>query len=687
MKLKFLIFTLLSLFSLTKVEAQRILGDLETNADPSMMTRGDTASNKSDKIIIPTEVHAWVVDGIFGNMKPIHVDTLTHAYQNNSLSEGMRGEYQTLGNLASPRINRIFMEREESNDFIFLNPFNQFYVNTGNFRHYNTKSPYMNISYNSCGSKTTGYDNLDIIYTQNIGKRANFGARYKYMYGQGYYNSQNTGFMNTSAWTSYKGERYGLHFYYQYNYMKMAENGGITDESYITHPESQSIKYGTADIPTFLHDTWTRQQQHIVFLNHHYDMGFERAEGDSTNRVITFVPVMKIFHTLKIDDNWRNHKAYYHPTNYHSYTFMRNDSIDDRTSNFTIRNNVGISFCEGFQKWAVFGLNAYAGFEHRTYALPDTIAGGGFDSNVGRLERKKYNEYDFVVGGQMIRTMGKLIHYNVDAEFVLIGSTEGKLTNSGQFTVSGHGELNIPFWKDTLQVAVNGYVKNVSPSFYYRHFHATHAWWDQETSKEFKQRIQAVLTFPKTFTTLTVGFESINNFTYFANEGITTADGTITNNAVAKQYGGNIRVFSATLDQNFALGPLHLDNNVTYQNSSNPTVLPLPAITTYNNLYVKFKIAKVLKVELGADMKYFTNYNAPDYSPVIGMFMTQHKDKPVKIGNYPLISAYANCELKRLRFYVQYYHANEGSGRSFWGPGYPMNPAGLHLGLSWNFYD
>lgn len=684
MKLKHLIIILLSLVNFSNAKAQRIIGELETNADASMMTRGDTINgNSGDKV--PTEVHAWVVDEVFGNKTVIHVDTLTHAYQNNSLSEGMRGEYNTLGNLGSPRINRIFIERQKSENFIFLNPFDQFYTRTENFRHFNTKSPYMNVSYNLCGSKTTGYDNVAVVYTQNVGKKVNFGAQYKYMYGQGYYNSQHTGFMNSSAWASYNSDRYELHFQFHHNYMKMAENGGISDESYITHPENQAIKYGTNDIPTNLSRTWNRQEHNIVFLTHHYNIGFERAEGDSTNRKITFVPVTKIFHTLKIQDLWKNYKAYVTPQNYHSYTYLQNDSTDDRTSSFIIRNNVGISLCEGFQKWAAFGLNAYVGFEHRSYSLLDTIPNNGYGSTAGRVDKRSYTENDLVVGGQMIRSMAKYIRYNVDTEFVL--SKE----NIGQFFVSGHGEVNIPFLKDTLQIAANGYIRNERPSFYFRHYHSKHAWWDQSTEMEFKQRAQFFLTFPKTGTRLMVGFDNIKNYTYFANEGITKIDDSknevVTNNVVVRQHSGSIQILSAQLDQNFAFGPVHLDNNVTYQYTNNKEVLPLPTISTYHNLYLKFSIAKVLKTELGADVKYFTEYYAPDYSPVVGQFTTQNKNKLVKIGNYPLISAYANCELKRLRFYVQYYHANAGTSRYFWAPGYPMNPAGVHFGLSWNFYD
>jgi hypothetical protein len=95
----------------------------------------------------------------------------------------------------------------------------------------------------------------------------------------------------------------------------------------------------------------------------------------------------------------------------------------------------------------------------------------------------------------------------------------------------------------------------------------------------------------------------------------------------------------------------------------------------------------VLNCELGGDLKYFTEYEAPDYSPVTSQFMLQNTNNRKKVGNYPLISIYANFDLKRTRFYLQYYHVNQSDGRYLWLPGYPMNPGGLHFGLSWNFYD
>ena len=159
------------------------------------------------------------------------------------------------------------------------------------------------------------------------------------------------------------------------------------------------------------------------------------------------------------------------------------------------------------------------------------------------------------------------------------------------------------------------------------------------------------------------------------------------NNITPFQHKGNIQIISANLCQNFKFGIFHFDNDITYQKSTKSDLIPLPTLSLYSNLYIEFKIAKVLNCELGGDLKYFTEYEAPDYSPVTSQFMLQNTNNRKKVGNYPLISIYANFDLKRTRFYLQYYHVNQSDGRYLWLPGYPMNPGGLHFGLSWNFYD
>lgn len=665
--------------------AQRIIGELESNADINRTLPDSSSRGGKEKVEVPVDIYAWTIDERFGNRIMTDVDTLHHQFQNNSLSEGINGHFNTLSNLGSPRLNRIFMERRQGEQFFFTDPIDQFFVTTDRFLFYNTKSPFMNIQYNNCGSKTTGYDNFKATFTNNAGKRINFGALFHYMYGQGYYDAQSTSYMNASAWGSYIGDRYDMHFYYQHNHTKLAENGGITDESYITRPEDLPIRYQSSDIPTRINNTWSKQEHDVVYLNHRYHIGFTRTEGDSTDRHDVFVPVTSIFHTLKLQKYARGHISFKQPEDFYTNIYLPGDSTNDRTKNFAIKNLVGLSLCEGFNKWAAAGINIYGGFDYRSFTIDD-IPAEGFGMSNGHVTKRKYSESNVLVGGQILRTQGHTLHYNINGEFVVAGE------DMGQFDVNGRGEANIPlaFLKDTMQVVIGGYVKNLAPTFYYRHYHGKNAWWDNDNmNKEMRTRIEGQLSIPRTRTRLTVSVENIKNYTYFANVYTLNGDieNTYRNNIMPMQHGDNIQVLGVNLRQDFKFGPLHIDNDVTYQTCTNKDVLPLPTLSLYNNVYLDFKIAKVLHCEIGGDMKFFTEYYAPDYSPALGQFMVQSANNKVKIGNYPLISVYANFDLKRTRFYLQYYHVNQSEGRYFWAPGYPMNPKGLHFGLSWNFFD
>ena len=673
------------LYPAQTLHAQRIVQELEANADgtafytDSLMHSGEEAK-KGDKVV-PTDIRAWVLDEVYGNITPVAVDTLHHQYQNSNLPEGVNGHYNTLGNLGSPRMSRIYIERPDVMDFMFLTPMDQFFRTIPQSSFYNTKSPFMNIAYNFCGSKETGYDHVRAIYTNNVGRKINFGGLFDYMYGQGYYTSQATSFMNASAWASYIGEKYDFHAYYQHNFMKMAENGGITDETYITAPEThRSTQNASNDIPVYLSNTWNRQENDVFFFNHHYNIGFHKDDpADTTGTKQIFVPVTKVFHTLRIGKYMKNYRQYTKPTDYYTYEYFPADTTQDRTKMLSIKNLFGLSLCEGFNRYAAFGINAYIGHEYKRYSMIDQVVEG--TEIIYPYQYTKYN--DIFIGGQLIRTGGKKLHFDLNAQLNIAGE------KIGDFEINGKTQLNFMLMGDTAQIALSAFIKNTTPSYFIRHYHGRYTWYDFDASKEWKTRIQAVISSRKTKTTITAAIENIKNYTYFQNTLTATsaAQTTFTNSWAPTQHYDMIQVLSLNLQQNFRLGILHFDNDITVQTSTHQTVLPLPALSTYHNLYLDFRIAHVLHTEFGADMKYFTQYDAPTYSPTLGMFCNQDPSHVEKIGNFPIISIYANFDLKKVRFYVQYYHANAGTNRYFWAPGYPASPTGVHFGLSWNFYD
>ncbi|MBR6076746.1 MAG: putative porin, partial [Paludibacteraceae bacterium] len=326
----------------------------------------------------------------------------------------------------------------------------------------------------------------------------------------------------------------------------------------------------------------------------------------------------------------------------------------------------------GCNKYAMAGLTAFISHEFRSFEIADSTAG----VTVKDVFRHKYRDNIVSVGGQLIRTQGKALHYNVTGEMALTGEEKGSLS------IEGVGELNIPISKkDTASIQVKAFVKNQTPTFYYRHFHSQHLWWNNELSKQMRTRVEGTISLPRTGTSLTIGNEIVKNYTYLAL-------GSKNSDVCVKQAGSPIHVFSATVRQALKLGIFNWEGEVNYQKSSSD-VIPLPQLNAYTNLFIDVRLAKVLRIELGADARYFTEYYAPAYSPILMQFYNQAPDSREKVGNYPLVNLYANCHLKHTRFYVMMSHVNEGSGsrRYFNFPGYPMNPSIIKFGVSWNFFN
>jgi hypothetical protein len=147
------------------------------------------------------------------------------------------------------------------------------------------------------------------------------------------------------------------------------------------------------------------------------------------------------------------------------------------------------------------------------------------------------------------------------------------------------------------------------------------------------------------------------------------------------QCGSNIQVLSARLKQNFRLGILHWDNALAYQTSSDQTVIPLPKLAVYSNLYLWFHIA-TLNVQFGVDCDYYTKYYGLAYQPATASFAVQNE---VQVGNYPFMNAYFNFKLRKARFYVMMSHVNQGifGGSDYFAlPHYPLNPRRFQIGLS-----
>ncbi len=664
--------------------------------DPSTQPDNLTDSTSTQIESLPPKLYMWHLSEKLGDRTIIPVDTVTLNFQNTNLVEGMNGHYNYLGNLGSPRMSRLFFERgQEEAPTIFIEPFSSFFFRPDQFNFTNSNIPYSNLTYYKAGSKINGEERFKSYFSVNANKRLAFGFNIDYLYGRGYYANQSTAHFNAGLFASYIGQKYQLQAMYNNFFMKMNENGGIADDQYITRPENMSEgkqEYESTNIPVKMEQTSNRNHNFYVYLTHRYRLGFEREtvkveekkdnqqmkamaqQGDSippvpqdTTVTTEFVPVTSFIHTLKIERSSHRYRAGSETDGMYNRTYYQNGFSNDSTVAFSVKNTFGIALLEGFNKYAKAGLTAYISHKFSRYEMMgDTLI-------TAPRPLSQYTEQEVYVGGELAKREGKTLHYRVDGE---VGIVDKAL---GQFRVHGDLDLNFRLWKDTVNLYARGYITNTLPSFYMRHYHSNHFYWDNDNmDKEFRTRVEGELNIDRWRTNLRAGVENIKNYTYF------------NQHALPAQNSGNIQVIDATLKQDFKLGIFHLDNEVTWQKSSNETVLPLPQLSLYHNFYLLTKIAKkVLTVQLGADVRYFTEYHAPAYTPAIQQFTLQAADDQVKIGGYPIVNVYANLQLKRTRIFVMMYHVNAGMGNRnyFLVPHHPINPRLLKLGVSWNFYD
>lgn len=638
------------------------------------------------EINVPKEIHQWRVNERTGEVLAIDADTMQHMFQNWHLTEGMNGEYNFLGNMGTPRISRIFFNRPTETAYDFLQPYDYFFTRPGEFIFTDTKSPYTNLSYHSSGNKVNGDDRFRAYFTTNAGKHFGAGFLFDYLYARGRYDNQASSQMNFSFFSFYKSDRYNYHLLASRYHMKQAENGGITDDRYITRPEETdgaNSSFGTSDIPVKLDASWNRNEVYTLYFTHNYNLGFYRQkevldslQSDSAEYIEEFINVARITHTADVTHNSREFINYKQPVGYYADTFLPKDSTDE-TRYFEMTNRLSLSLREGFSRWAFANVTAFAAYRYNHYTLPDTVQGGTMQYS------KKYNEHIISIGGSISSERWKTFRYNIEGETAIGGDY------IGTFSLDGKLEFDFKLWNKDVKLKAHAFMKNNLPSFYYRHYHSEHFWWDNNLDKEFKTRIHGELHIPSWKTRLSAGIENIKNFTYIANNAIETTAGRYLNRFNVTQENANIQVFTAVLKQDFTFGIFNLNTEFTYQNSSNKSVLPLPELNIYANMFLKFKIAKVLNTELGVDVRYFTKYYAPDYSPALGQFVQQNQADKVAIGDYPIACVYANFLLKQTRFYVKYDHANEtlGNKKHFLVPHYPTTKGVLWMGLSWNFYN
>ena len=645
----------------------------------------------SARIRLPkTVVRSWTLPGLVAIADTQTVDS---SFMNFPMHDALF-DYSALnhynGNLISPVQSAVYFSRTKKTDFLFGNAYDAYTTTPQDVRFYNTTTPYSIISYKK-GFTTYHEDNdLGFLFTGNINRRTNLALTLNYLDAVGHYKNQAGKTFNGSVSGSYNGNHYSLQTAFTFNRLSNFENGGL-----MTAEDLQNRDMKTEDMPVNI-EGMSGYRYLSFYLNHYYSLTVERdetvryqavdedgnkQEKDSVRTI--HIPLITFRHVFEVNDATRRYIEKDTTQTFYSNHFLNNAGTHDTVSLTTIRNTLSATFEEAYNRRLHFGATIYAANEFQRHTNPgipnypitnDDVKNAKLAdlmpvmSVPGRLQRHWSN--NTFVGGAIYKQTGKYIRYKVQGDVCLIGR---KL---GEFHVDGDFNAGFRLGKDSMTIQAIVSIKNETPDYFLEHFLSNHYAWQNDFKRTYRFHVGGKVAYPTQWfkPAIRVDYEVIRNLIYFEQ----------LNNP--EQSNENISVLAAELQADLTTPWINLDNHVIYQYSSSH-LMPVPAIILYHNLYYHGTWFKALDSQIGIDLHYNTSYYAPYLNGAIGQFCIQDQ---LKVGNYPVMSVYANfyVRLLHLRFFLQYQHFNATfMNRKYYSmPYYPLNPDVFRAGLAFHFY-
>lgn len=659
---------------------------------PAFAQSNSTNSNADKKTYPPGS--AWTLSWPLGTHIESTLDTTLYNYQRRFITALTSDAWASTGQFQSPGINMLYFDRTESQPFYFDNAISNWIPTFTKQKFYNVYIPFTQLSYGWGIGTQSRTDHLKATFAGNVNRKIGVGAWLDYPYTKGAYNNQATKGLGFGFSVYYTGHRYEMQaFFNHYDHLNK-ENGGITNDLYISNPAElqggvNSIQ--PKSIPVNLSSAHNRNFGNQFYMTHAYKLGFWRdiTQPEDSVEKKEYVPVTRIVYTF---DYKRNRRFFKNENSVEASKYWENTYFDSNGTNendrfWSLSNTIGIEMVEGFQKWAKFGLMAYATYELDKYryeidGMQEVINNSNTPSegNDNEIESKltplpagydnslKGTLNRLWVGGRIEKTKGSIIRYSADAKFGLTGDVIGDVD------IRGDIETRFRLGKDTVRISANGFFRNSEPNYMLKHYVGNHFIWNNDFGKIRSFRAEGKLYIPWSRTQLRVGFENVQNQVYFGPS------------STPLQHGGSVQVFTAAIDQKLKFGIWNWDNTLTYQTTSNSDVIPLPAFTLYSNMYLYFKAFKALTVQFGVDCNWYTKYTGLCYQPATMTFHTQGENA-IKVGNYINSDVYLTCKLYKVRFFVVCSHLNQGwfSKDYFSMPHYPIDPRQFRVGLCVDF--
>lgn len=679
---------------LSRVSAQDLKTTVRNNKELDSLR--DKLENGPDSVVFTSRfVRYTTLQLTKDSIQTLPLDTSLNGIQNYSPLEQPRRPTVYNGNIGLAARDLLFQPNKTIGFDPGFHALDWYAKGHDDIIYYQARTPFSNLFY---GGQYSGDEEqlFRVLHSQNIKKNWNIGGSYNRIGANGIYARQRGDVLNGTLFTWYTSpnKRYTLFANAIFNTMKAYENGGPVADVFGTDENGVARNAQAVNLNS------SRQiyRKNTIMLKQSYFVGrIDTLDQEITKKVL---PTNKITYTLQYDKD--------------AYAFQKNEAdnhlvlpagiadlsyTNDSTALVHVKNEFIYSFfLRGKSAKLIKNeLKLDAGIRHDFYDYSQQVQ----RSNAIAFYRNQKSFQNVTLLGNAGYRFSDRVDLNVDVQQIFQGRQSGDYLYEAK--------SNVLISKSIGRIILGAYLQQKSPEELYNKYYGNHFSWENDQNitgpgmnaeqintlyngrhfnlgKDWERTKTANFSFrylnDKLKLDASVAYFMITDYLYFR-QPAELPDLTV---IVPAQYADGISLLKFTLGKKMKFGKFSLESYFVYQKSNAQDILRTPDFYTFHSFYVDQTVFKVLRTNIGFDVKYNTKYANYSYSPAVGQFYLGGTEKQ---NTYPVVDFWIRASLRKANIFLKYEYVNQGlqSNGYYTVNGYPMQDKLFKVGLSWNFYD
>lgn len=557
-----------------------------------------------------------------------------------------------------------------------MRAFDAYHFHVEGTKLYNTTRPYTELDY-LLGARAE--QNIRVLHTQNVRPLWNGTFEYRLFNSPGHFKnaSANHSALRFSSDFVSENRRYSGVFVAIRNRSRVNENGGILNDSFLVSNNPAFTE--RFNLPTWLggDDLFSTNffasnlnvgndyLNRSLYFKHQYDIGQKDSTLNEDSSVTRrFYPRLRLQHTL----------------NLRSSNFLYTDVFAATDTNVVnvYKNRFGLPVVDTpfvlQDRWSeVTNEFAVLLFPEKNNQEQYLKLGAGLQLLTGTLGGNRQNlNSTYLLAEYRNRTRNRKWDINAQGKFFSTGPYLGNYSAAATVQRDLGAQLGL------LRLGFQNI--NRTPSFVFdqRSSFLKQAGFD--AANENWTILTGDLYINKLRTALKARYYLVSNFTYWSDYAVAAQDATLQN------------VLHISGERQFKLTRLWNWYAEVHLQQATGSSINLPLIYTRNRIALEGVFYKNLTLSTGLDIRYFSPFNADDYSPFNGQWINQNR---TRISNLPDIAAYLHFRISSFRAYLRAENLNTmefGNGFNWTNNnlGAPLyaNPGFLiRVGIHWTFVN